>query len=232
MKRLFHSRIAVAACALVALSVASPLYAQSDYSNRMGSSHLTIGPGVAFGASMAVDASEGSKIKPIFAWHGGVDASYPLTPTIGTTLSLGLESRGTEVHPYNASESYADTRIQYFSINPGFTFSAFYLGINFALPLSGSTTYPAPVGTREFSESDENKMNTLIEPRIGAIIPVMDSMIGWLAITLTAGISLDEFMDRGEKPAGMDSDVWGNYQNMSLYLGTTFQLAIPGTGKK
>jgi hypothetical protein len=30
----------------------------------------------------------------------------------------------------------------------------------------------------------------------------------------------------------MDSDVWGNYQNMSPYLGTTFQLAIPGTGKK
>ena len=38
-------------------------------------------------------------------------------------------------------------------------------------------------------------MTTLIEPRVGAIIPVMDSMIGWLAITLTAGISLDEYLD-------------------------------------
>ena len=230
MKRSFSLRGITAALALVAISATSPLYAQSDYSARPGSSHLTIGPGVALGASMALDAMEGSKIKPIFAYHAGVDATYPLSPNIASTLSLGIESRGTQIHPHNASQAYQNTRISYFHLTPGFTFSSFYIGLNVALPTGGSIETSET--STDMTEAAEDKLETLIEPRVGVIIPIMDSIIGWMGITLTGGISLDEYIDRGERSDDQDSDAYGNFQNASLYLGTTFQFAIPGTGRR
>lgn len=230
MKRQFSLRGVAAALALVAVSATSPLSAQTDYSNRLASSQLTVGPGFALGASMILSPDDRFKISPIFSYHVGVDATYPLTPTIASTLSLGIESRGTQIYPDGASDAYVNTRVSYFHITPGFTFSAFYIGLNIGMPTGGSSETKDK--STDFSADAEENLQTLIEPRVGVVIPVMDSQVGWLGITLTGGVSIDEFIDRGERPSSIDADDWGNFQNASLYLGSTFQFAIPGTGKR
>jgi hypothetical protein len=230
MKSLSCMRVAAVAFVLAAVCVVPSLHAQTDYSDRFSRSQLTVGPAVGVGASMSLFPAQGMKIGPIFASHFGVDATWPLSPSIGATIGMGIESRGTSEFPDNRSEAYVDSRFSYFHITPGFMFSSFYLGMNFGLPMGASFTTAA--GTTDIAEADEDKLNVLMEPRIGVVITVMDSMLGWLGITATTGVTLSELYDRGERPAGFDREFWGNKQNISLYVGSTFQLAIPGTGKK
>jgi hypothetical protein len=212
------------------LPTSSLVFAQSDYSARPATTMLTIGPMFAGGASITMDAVEGFKVKPIFAFQVGVDATYPLTTTISATLGLGYESRGTEIHPYNSSEQYADYRYTYFHFTPAFILSAFYVGVNFGVPLGASVTTPG--GSQSFSAADEEKINFLVEPRAGVVIPVTDQSWGWVGVSLIGGYPLSELSDRGDKPAGLDSDVWGNFHHPALYLGTTVQFSIPNTNWK
>lgn len=214
------------------LVLASPVsMAQSDYSNRTATASLTAGLATNFGASMIIDPPEGQKVSPIFAFSVSAASSYPLTPVISANLNLGYESRGTKLRAENDADIYAITRVGYFTINPGFQFSAFYLGMNFMMPMGGTTTTKAGTGasevTSDLTSAEEDKLETLIEPRLGAVIPLLEDKTGFLGLTIIGGYTLNELSDRGDNLP----DNAGTFNMVAGYLGVTYQFAIPGTSR-
>jgi hypothetical protein len=214
-------------CALVGvvLSIAGTAHAQTDYSGRLATATLTVGPSFEGGASMVLDSPEGWKIKPIFAYRFGVVATYPLTPVIGATFGLGYENRGSRYHFYANADAFRDVHISYFTITPGFKFSAFALQLNLGLPLGGYVTTPSQ--TTDFTTAENDKINFMVEPRLGAVIPLMENQSGWLALTIMGGLTVSELSDRGPVSSSMGDD-----HNWAAYLGVNYQFSIPGTARK
>lgn len=225
MTRCPRTVTAVAALVASCLIGAASLEAQTDYSNRRATSFLTAGLGFAGGASMTLSPPEGNKVGPIFAWRLTGQAAYPLSPSISAMMELGLDNRGSRERPFNNTDLYTDTHIGYFSINPGFMFSSFYVGMNFGFPVSGSYTNNG--GTVDMSDASFDKLQTIIEPRVGAIIPLMNNKSGWMGLSILGGITLNEIIDRGTVSSSDDSD----YHLVSAHLGLFYQFSIPGTGK-
>ncbi len=98
----------------------TPLLAQDDWGSCKSTTSLTVGPEFLAGASMTQDPPEFYKVGPVFAWRGGAEMFYPLTPIIGAGFGLGLDSRGTKLRQYDNSDFYTITHINYFSIFPSF----------------------------------------------------------------------------------------------------------------
>lgn len=219
-----YSRSIVAALAVtVAGAILAPsISAQTDYSNRRATSFLSIGPGFAGGASLAVDPPTGYKVGPVFSWRGTAEVAYPLSPSISAMMSLGYDSRGTAIEDANGTSLY-DTRTGYFSIQPGFVFSGFYIGMNFGFPMSGSVTTPDGT-TTSFTDAQLETVESVLEPRLGGVFTLINDKSGWLAMTVTGGYDLNEAKD----PNGAVS--FGKM--VSAHLGVFYQFTIPGTGKR
>jgi hypothetical protein len=209
------------ACILLLTGGAVSAQAQTDYSAMKATRSLTIGAGFAGGASLQTDPPTGQKVGVIFAYRATVDASYPLTPTIGVGMSLGLDSRGSK-YPVDNSDDYSSTRINYFTITPAMRFSSFLLALNLGVPLGGSSF--AKSGSTEqtvdFTTAENDRLQLMIEPRIGFVIPLVDEEIGMLGLTVSGGYCVSE--------VSLNSDA----HLVSGHLGLTWQFAIPGTKKK
>lgn len=184
---------------------------------------LTVGAGFAPGVSMTLEPEDGQKISPAFAWRLTADATYPLSPTVAAMLSFGLDSRASAVFPNDHSEDKATTHISYFVLNPAFKFSVFSIGLNLGFPLSASTTFHDV--SVDANDATMDLVNTMVEPRIAFIIPLMDEEIGWLGLTIGAGITLDDYFKR---PANSKA----NLQMVAAHLGLTWQFGIKGTGRR
>jgi hypothetical protein len=197
---------------------------------------LSVGLGFAGGISMTIDAPENWKLAPgNFAYRTGVDVSYPLTPSIGATLGLGLDSRATKLYWYSDKTLWESRRVDYFSITPGFRFSSFFLGLNLGIPMGGARFWQnaADVGEQSIDlDNDADKLLVMIEPRVGVVVPVLDEEIGWLGLSFTAGYNLNNMSDRIDFMPGSARKTTLGTQTLSAHLGLTWQFGIPGTGRK
>lgn len=210
--------------ALVAAVVAAgSAHAQTDYRTQ-SSGMFTIGIGFAGGASLTLEPPEGSKIKPVFAWRLTTDMTYPINPTVAAQLSLGLDNRGVRRHHQANADAWADEHISYFSMYPSFKFSVVSLGVNFMLPMGGSVTY-FNGQSEDFTDEINDKLHTLIEPRLGITVPIVDEEIGWLGLTFGGGVTIGDYI---ETPAGSEI----NNQMVSGHAGLTWQFGIKGTGRR
>lgn len=231
MNRFSRPIILAAVAAFLGVLVAPALRAQTDYSSRKATSFLTVGLGLAGGASMILDPPEGSKVGPIFAYRITAETGYPLSPSISALLGLGLDNRGTRLRSFANTDVYTDTRVGYFAVTPGFSFSSFYIGMNFGFPMSGGYTSKSGPGaaeqSRDMTDAEFEKVETLLEPRIGAVIPIINNKTGWLSLSVIGGISLNELIDRGEVTA----DAAGDLKMVCGQIGVSYQFSIPGTGK-
>lgn len=204
---------------------ATTLQAQTNYSGQKASGNLSVGVGFAGGASIAVDAPEGAKTLPMFAYRVSADGTYPLTPQISACLSLGLDSRGSVYGLAGNTDNQTQTRLNYFSIFPAVRFSAFVLGLNIGLPMGGTETTKIP-GIPDHSatiDASSSDLSTMIAPTIGAVVNLMDEQVGWLGFTILADYPVNNIN-------GGSSSF--NTNLPSLRLGLTWQFAIPGTGLK
>jgi hypothetical protein len=221
---------------------------QSDYSGSRASSGFSAGIVAEGGLShsfnghegfenavgpLVISRSETEETSPIFAFRVGALLAYPFDPTISGTLALGFDQRGVkatrDVTVFIPDTSALPTiertdRLNYFTITPGIKISMFHLGLNIGVPLGG--THITPDSTLEFSSEDRENLILMIEPRIGAIFPVMDSESGWLGLLLNAGYSLTSYMkevnSQGQK---VDSP----FQFATLQAGLTWQFALGGS---
>jgi hypothetical protein len=195
---------------------------------------LTVGLSFTPGAAISLEAPELWKIGPIFAWRAGVDALYPLTPVISASLGFGLDHRGTALRWHNDKTMWEERFVDYFHITPGFQFSSFWMGISFGFPSGGVRRWQnfsdGPEQSTEL-DTDVNKLATMIEPRIGAVVPIMDEEIGWLGLTVGAGYNLSDISEsKTFLPGAFEKQNVGS-QTVSLHLGVTWQFAIPGTSR-
>jgi hypothetical protein len=211
------------------------LRAQSDYSDRQATSMLTVGVSFSGGASMMLDPAEFWKVQPVFAFRTGVDVTYPLTPVIGATLELGIDNRGSSFYWHEDQTLFDDRHVTYFSVTPGFLFSAFYMGVNIGFPMSGGKVWQntslAEERTQEL-DADVYQLSVMIEPRIGAVVPLLDTDLGWLGLTIGAGYNISDMSDIEDFLPGHQPGVTQSQQSVSMHVGTTWQFAIPGTGRK
>jgi len=200
-------------CAVVLCLVAiGSVRGQTKYDKHAATRALTIGAGFAPGMSFVIYPEETPEL--VFAYRGDLDVTYPLSSKISAALALGFDSRG-----------YNNQRINYFSIMPGFTFSSLFLGVNFGLPMSGSYTYADR--TIELDDDALDRLNLIIEPRLGAVVPIVDDRTGWLGLTVSAGATVNEILEHSD--VALPGREAPDYHMLSLHLGLTYQFAIPGT---
>lgn len=194
---------------------------------------LSIGAEFAGGLSLSFDPPPNWKVSPgVFSYHAGVNAVYPLTPIIGASLGFGLDSRGTKYTWFDYKDMWEIRRVNYFTITPAIQFSSFYIGLNLGFPVGGARQWQNYSGERERSlelDSKNDSLLTMIEPRIGAVIPLLEEDIGWLGLTITAGYNLSDLSEKTDfLPAESPTQQMGT-QVVSLHLGLTWQFGIPGT---
>ena len=87
----------------------APLMGQTNYSKRKATRNYSVGVGLAGGAAMIISPPDGLKVGPLLATRFGVDVSIPVSGTVTPMLSLGLDSRGTELHAESNSDAYTLT---------------------------------------------------------------------------------------------------------------------------
>lgn len=208
--------------------------AQTDYSAHSATDGLTVGLSFSGGVTMTTDATENYKVAPVFSYKTGVDATYPLTNTIYATLGLGLDHRGGRYYWYRDDAIWETRMVDYFSINPGIRFSAFYIGLNLGVPLGGTRTWQNGLDAKENEfeiDSDVDDLNFMIEPQIGAMIPLLDEEIGWLGLLILAGYSVNDISGKTDFLPGQTTVKPVSTQMPSLRMGITWQFGIPGTHK-
>lgn len=197
---------------------------------------LSIGLGYSSGATISLDPAENWKVLPMFSYRAGIDATYPITPVISASLGLGLEKRAVNFRWFRDPMVWEGRSVNYFTISPGFNFSAFHIGMNIGFPTGGTRTWQNGTDARENAlelDATADSLNVLLEPRIGAVIPVYSNKLAWFGITVMAGYSLNSLSDRfifspGQELAG---PIRGT-ETVSFRVGVTGQFGIPGTERQ
>jgi hypothetical protein len=216
------------------LGAMATVTAQSDYAEHKATDGLSIGLAYAGGASLTIDAPNNYKVSPIYSYRFGLDASYPLTPTISAWLGLGMDSRGGNYHWYVDKTVWETRRVRYFAINPGFRISALFLGLNIGIPLSGDKEWQngpdAKINTAEL-DADADMLNVMIEPQLGAVIPLYEHEIGWFGLTIIAGYNVSDISDKPTFIPGEDPEKPIGSATPTLRLGLTAQMGIPNTSR-
>jgi hypothetical protein len=104
---------------------------------------------------------------------------------------------------------------------PGIRFSTFHLGLNIGIPMSGVRSNDTT--SLDFTDAQVDEMNVMIEPRIGAIIPLVDQESGWLGLMASAGYALNAVAKEINSQGQTVDTPW---QFASLHLGLTWQFAL------
>lgn len=240
----YHTRMRhhLLPCLLMLVVAASQLRAQAaapdepmdEYGDRLSTKMLSVGLGVAGGVTMSLDPPTNWKVKPVLGWNAGLHASYPLTPIVKAGLNLGIENRGTKYHWHDDSRLWEIRQVNYFTISPGFMFDALYLGMNIGLPMGGKRSWQTSAEDRERTaeiDADADSLVVMLEPRLGAVVPLMDEEVGWLGLTVMAGYNLSNLSDNNDFLPAEYRAQERSTATPSFMLGVTWQFGIPGTEK-
>lgn len=195
---------------------------------------LAIGAGWVAGASMLLDPADNWKVSPVFAWRGNVDMNYPINANMGVWLSFGLDRRGGEFHWYNDKEVTERRMVNYFAVMPALSFKGLLVGLNLGFPMGGTRTYRngTDAGERTVGlDASVDKLELMIEPRLGGVIPVVDEEIGMLGITISGGYNFGNMSERRDFMPGEIPGKTFATENASLHLGLTWLFGVPGTAR-
>lgn len=209
--------------AILFLAGSGVLRAQTDYSARGATSRLSVGVGASIGLSVPTGTlADTIEAAPGFSGLVGLNITYPINRVIGTFLNVGYDTRGVgkKVNKELDARSY---RTNYLFVEPGFSWSAFRFSVNIGMPMSG--TMPVPGGTTsETMDAPKDALSTIIEPRIGAMLVLMDNKQWWLGLLVDGGYTLPTLY----KNADDIPDIEGTHQ-VTAHIGLTWQFAIAGT---
>ena len=154
--------------------------AQDTASAPYGNKRIMVGPEFLAGPCAFIGTiPNGLKTDMRFAFETGILSYINITPSFGFTLGLAYDGRGMNFHDQNNSSELTNTVINYFSIQPGLKFKDFTLGVGIGIPFGGNyasegVTAPA-MASGNLNASD---MNTLVELRIGGMVPIVESESG------------------------------------------------------
>lgn len=198
--------------ALVALMlcISNEGFAQDTPPTGTGSFKPYFGIGPFFTAGAAVftgEVPEGLKTGMKFAYTAGALGTYDLSKTFAITLGLGYQSRPI----YFRNEESADygestANLTYISIQPGIKFGAFMVGVDINMPNSATTSYKVVKPIEGSSETDipKDDLGTVIDFRIGGLIPITQSTTSELNFFVQAAYGLTSAIKNDTKADGTE----------------------------
>ncbi|MBK9247685.1 MAG: hypothetical protein IPM69_06115 [Ignavibacteria bacterium] len=138
--------------------------------------------------------------------------------TVGATLDLGYSTYSIKSKPEsgaNDDNTFVSSG-NYFSIAPNINFSGFMLGMNVGIPVGTSVSNLS--GTLEATSSTTDGMATIIDFRLGGMIPLMHDATGRLNFIVMGGYMV----------TGMDSDDTSEFnpKAASLMIGFNYLFSI------
>lgn len=166
--------------------------------------YFAVGPFfTAGGAIFAGEVQEGEKTGMQFAYTAGALGTYELSKTFGITLGLGYQSRPIYFrNEQNADKGELTYNLTYISIQPGVKFGAFMVGVDINMPNAATKSYKQtdPVEISTETDVDKDDLGTVIDIRLGALIPLTQSVSSELnffvqgAFGLTDAIKNQKFL--------------------------------------
>ncbi|HZK75488.1 MAG TPA: hypothetical protein VFD13_01155 [Candidatus Kapabacteria bacterium] len=167
----------ILATLLIAVSISSTARGQDSAAATAWKS-VKLGPMFMPGiSSNAGSVANGTKTTAVnFSWSLGAMADFPFSPNLGLQLGVGYDSRGVEFHDQKSADTSIAYTLSYFSLRPEFRIGDFLVGLGIGIPVGASTTASSDASKMNQQQSlGASGLNTLIEGRIGAAIPVMES---------------------------------------------------------
>jgi hypothetical protein len=167
------------------LSVSSTQAQNATNSNARPT--FTIGPLFTAGASVFTgDVPQGLKTDARFAFNGGILTVLNTIPNFGFQLGLTYDSRAMNLHAQNDAEILTNYTFTYFNVQPGMKFKDFILGLGIGIPMSGSAQSAIHGATGTSEDIATSRLNTMLEVRLGAEVPVFEASTSDLRFLIVA----------------------------------------------
>lgn len=167
-----------------------------------------VGPFFTAGAAVFTgEVPEGSKTGMLFAYTAGAIGTYELSKTFGITLGLGYQSRPIYFRDERSAEYGESTaNLTYISIQPGVKFGAFMIGVDINMPNAATSTYKAtnPIEVSSEQDIDKEDLGTVIDFRLGGLIPITQSTSSELNFFVQAAYGLTSAIKNAEKADGTE----------------------------
>lgn len=161
----------------------------------MAYKHFEVGAGATIGASVFNGTvPDGSKTDIHFpAYLVQAMGIYSFHPYWGVALGIGYESRGMYFKEQNKTEPNVDVSLNYISFQPSIKFKQFLLGATIGLPTGATSTYNPGSGLASQTRSTgKDTMNTLIDIRIGGMLPIVENDNGALFFLINASWNVSD----------------------------------------
>ncbi len=195
---------------VILLVVLSFFFTQRSFAQEtdtMAYKHIEFGAGGTLGASIFNGTvPDGSKTDIHFpAYLIQAMGIYSFHPYWGLALGIGYESRGMFFKQQNVTEPNIDYSLNYISIQPSIKFKQFLLGVTFGLPSGAS--YKSNLGNGvSFDRSiGKDSVNTLIDIRIGGMLPIFENETGALFLLINASWNVSDAFNFGFFTPGQTS---------------------------
>ncbi len=180
----------------------------SAQEDTMAYKHFEVGAGATLGASIFNGTvPEGSKTDIHFpAYLIQAMGIYSFHPYWGAALGIGYETRGMFFKQQNVTEPNVDFTLNYISIQPSIKFKQFMLGVTIGVPTGASVKYTPGSGLPVQTTSvGKDTMNTLIDIRIGGMLPIVENDAGALYFLINASWNLSDAFNQGFGTPGQTS---------------------------
>ncbi len=167
-----------------------------------------VGPFFTAGAAVFTgEVPEGSKTGMLFAYTAGALATYELSKTFSVTLGLGYQSRPIYFRNQESADYGESTaNLTYISIQPGIKFGAFMVGIDINMPNAATSSYKAtnPLDISSETDFDKEDLGTVIDFRLGGLIPITQSTASELNFFVQAAYGLTSAIKNDKKIDGTE----------------------------
>ncbi|HEY6171230.1 MAG TPA: hypothetical protein VIX80_03120 [Candidatus Kapabacteria bacterium] len=167
-----------------------------------------VGPFFTAGAAVFTgDVPEGLKTGMQFAYTAGAIGTFELSKTFGITLGLGYQSRPIYFRNEESAEFGETTaNLTYISIQPGIKFGAFMIGVDINMPNAATASYKVtkPIEGSSETDIDNDDLGTVIDFRIGGLIPITQSTTSELNFFVQAAYGLTSAIKNEKKLDGTE----------------------------
>ncbi len=136
-------------------------------------------PGISANAGSVANGTKTNTAN--FSWALGAVADFPFSPSAGFQFGLSYDNRSVQFHDQTNGDTSVAYTFSYFSLRPEFLIGDFVIGLGIGIPVGASSTAStAATATQQNTPPSlgASAMNLLIEGRIGASVPVVQSSNG------------------------------------------------------
>lgn len=221
------------ALALLLIGMVPTADGQSRYTESGATAKFSIGVGVAPGIAIPIGTLDSLDEAGLgFAIRAGVNMTYPLSTDLAAFLNLGLDSRNIGVK----EDTLLDPRmgnVQYFFIQPGFSYSSIGISLNVGLPMSGTEPLPRQPGSNVdldgTQEVPKDRIEMLLEPRLNGTLVIMDEEAYWLGLDISVGLPINElYKEKWQRLEEVDDGrtLVGSTSPLSAHFGVTLQFGL------